>query len=150
METIARLRPTTGVDSSCKDSCRIWAHHSCLLSTKYQHYRETLATMESPAKSFTVRHATFDDVLSLATIVPRSFHPTNPYILKVSLSRTLGSLPVSQTLLDCRLICSTKLFPNVRPAPPQHPRHPPMVDQNLHLQAPIPNNIAPPHSSLLC
>ncbi|KAM0707412.1 hypothetical protein Q7P35_004057 [Cladosporium inversicolor] len=39
--------------------------------------------MASPPKSFTVRQATFDDIPSLTTIVPRSFHPTNPYILKL-------------------------------------------------------------------
>jgi ribosomal protein S18 acetylase RimI-like enzyme len=33
-----------------------------------------------PPPNFTVRPATLDDVSSLTTIVPRSFHPTNPYI----------------------------------------------------------------------
>ena len=36
--------------------------------------------MASQTRTFDVRQATAADVLSLATIVPRSFHPTNPYI----------------------------------------------------------------------
>jgi ribosomal protein S18 acetylase RimI-like enzyme len=37
-------------------------------------------TVMPPPPNFTVRPATLDDVSSLTTIVPRSFHPTNPYI----------------------------------------------------------------------
>jgi ribosomal protein S18 acetylase RimI-like enzyme len=33
-----------------------------------------------PPPNFTIRPATLDDLSSLTTIVPRSFHPTNPYI----------------------------------------------------------------------
>jgi ribosomal protein S18 acetylase RimI-like enzyme len=33
-----------------------------------------------PPPNFTIRQATLDDLSSLTTIVPRSFHPTNPYI----------------------------------------------------------------------
>lgn len=102
--------------------------------------------MESPTKSFTVRQATLDDIPSLTTIVPRSFHPTNPYILKVSLQGTLKyhqiySIVVLSTTLDNPL--------TLPPAPPKHSSPPQLVDRNLHLQAPIPNNIPPPHSILL-
>lgn len=41
--------------------------------------------MAQPTKpTFTVRPATFENLPSLATVVPRSFHPTNPYILKLA------------------------------------------------------------------
>lgn len=39
--------------------------------------------MPSSQPAYTVRHATTDDIPSLTTIVPRAFHPTNPYILKL-------------------------------------------------------------------
>ena len=95
--------------------------------------------MGSSTKSFIVRHATFDDIPSLTTIVPRSFHPTNPYILKVSHQLTSSPSPTQHKI--------TIIHP-LLPVPPQHPRHPPMVDRSLHLQAQIPNEIPPPHNSL--
>lgn len=39
--------------------------------------------MSSPTQDFRVRPATPYDLLSLSTIVPRSFHPTNPYIQRL-------------------------------------------------------------------
>ena len=39
--------------------------------------------MTSPTHPFTIRPATPPDLPSLSTIVPRSFHPTNPYIQKL-------------------------------------------------------------------
>jgi GNAT superfamily N-acetyltransferase len=39
--------------------------------------------MTSPTNPFTVRPAILSDIPSLSTIVPRSFHPTNPYIQKL-------------------------------------------------------------------
>jgi GNAT superfamily N-acetyltransferase len=42
------------------------------------HQKTTMAS-----SSFTTRPATTSDVPSLSTIVPRSFHPTNPYIQKL-------------------------------------------------------------------
>lgn len=79
-----------------------------------------LTTMEFAAKSFTVRHATFDDILSLTTIVPRSFHPTNPYILKVSLTSDsripfsiISSTPLSSHLQhETPPLTSIQLLPN--------------------------------------
>ena len=39
--------------------------------------------MTSPTNPFKIRPATPSDLPSLSTIVPRSFHPTNPYIQKL-------------------------------------------------------------------
>ena len=73
-------------------------------------------TMESSERSFTVHHATLDDIASLTTIVPRSFHPTNPYILKVSrlqLYPTLAILPYSYSRPSTRQVLTPpKLLPN--------------------------------------
>ena len=39
--------------------------------------------MTSPPNSYKIRPATLPDLPFLSTIVPRSFHPTNPYIRKL-------------------------------------------------------------------
>ena len=73
-------------------------------------------TMESSETSFTVHHVTSDDIPSLTTIVPRSFHPTNPYILKVSqfqLYSTPAVLPYRFSRPSTRqVLIPPKLLPN--------------------------------------